>query len=426
MNEGVGNLEYVLIICFVLLSAFFSGAEAALLSVQRVRIRHLAESKSSGALRVLKMVEKPEKSLPPILLGNNLVNTAVAAVFTSVMLNWLEDENSAVLFATVGVTVILLIFGETIPKTLAANRAERFSIIISLPMAAIAFLFLPATWLLQNLAALVAKILGVSRKDHLITEEEIKSAVSLGSEIGAVEQEEAHAIKRLLELGERHSSEVMTPRPEIVVIEKGATISEFLNVYGKNSHTRFPVTDSVKGDVIGLVSSKDVLRLIASGASMDTPATDRLISHFFVPETKRADRLLAEMQSGSHQMALIADEFGDFAGLVTLKRLVEGIVGSTTGDDEIPEDEIVTLGRDTFDVDAGMSIPDANDRIGLDLPFGDYQTIAGLVMERLGRVPSVSDQIVIDNLSIQVAQMKGLRVLRVLVTRTPAPSNQDD
>ena len=125
-------------------------------------------------------------------------------------------------------------------------------------------------------------------------------------------------------------------------------------------------------------------------------------------------------------MALIADEFGDFAGLVTLKRLVEGIVGSTTGDDEIPEDEIVTLGRDTFDVDAGMSIPDANDRIGLDLPFGDYQTIAGLVMERLGRVPSVSDQIVIDNLSIQVAQMKGLRVLRVLVTRTPAPSNQDD
>ena len=426
MNEGVGNLEYILIICFVLLSAFFSGAEAALLSVQRVRIRHLAESKSSGALRVLKMVEKPEKSLPPILLGNNLVNTAVAAVFTSVMLNWLEDENSAVLFATVGVTVILLIFGETIPKTLAANRAERFSIIISLPMAAIAFLFLPATWLLQNLAALVAKILGVSRKDHLITEEEIKSAVSLGSEIGAVEQEEAHAIKRLLELGERHSSEVMTPRPEIVVIEKGATISEFLTVYGKNSHTRFPVTDSVKGDVIGLVSSKDVLRLIASGASMDTPATDRLISPFFVPETKRADRLLAEMQSGSHQMALIADEFGDFAGLVTLKRLVEGIVGSTTGDDEIPEDEIVTLGRDTFDVDAGMSIPDANDRIGLDLPFGDYQTIAGLVMERLGRVPSVSDQIVIDNLSIQVAQMKGLRVLRVLVTRTPAPSNQDD
>ena len=125
-------------------------------------------------------------------------------------------------------------------------------------------------------------------------------------------------------------------------------------------------------------------------------------------------------------MALIADEFCDFAGLVTLKRLVEGIVGSTTGDDEIPEDEIVNLGRDTFDVDAGMSIPDPNDRIGLDLPFGDYQTIAGLVMERLGRVPSVSDQIVIDNLSIQVAQMKGLRVLRVLVTRTPAPSNQDD
>lgn len=426
MSDGVGNLEYILIICFILLSAFFSGSEAALLSVQRVRIRHLAESKSAGALRVLKMVEKPENSLPPILLGNNLVNTAVAALFTSVMLNWFEDEGSAVLVATIAVTVILLIFGETIPKTLAANRAEKISAIVSLPLTAIAFVLIPATWLLQNLAAIVAKILGVSTKDDLITEDEIKSAVSLGSEVGAVEQEEAHAIRRLLELGERHSSEVMTPRPEITVIEQGATISEFLSIYTQNSHTRFPVTDSSNSDVIGLVSSKDILRLIASGAPMSSSATERLIAPFFVPETKRADRLLAEMQSGKHQMSLVVDEFGDFAGLVTLKRLVEGIVGTTTGADEVPEEEIVTLGRDTFDVDAGISISDANDRMGFDLPLGDYQTVAGFVMERLGRVPVMGDQIAVEGLRIQVAQMKGLRVLRVLVTRTPSPSNQDN
>ena len=422
MNDGVGSLEYILIVCFILLSAFFSGAEAALLSVQRVRIRHLAESKSAGALRVLKMVEKPEKSLPPILLGNNLVNTATAVLFTSVFLSWFKDEGSAVIASTAVVTLVLLIFGETIPKTLATNRAERLSTILSLPISVIAFLFMPATWLLENLAAFVAKLLGVSKKDELITEEEIKTAVSLGSEIGAVEREEADAIRRLLELGERHSSEVMTPRPEISVIDIGATISDFLGVYSKTSHTRFPVVDPLNGDVVGLVSSKDVLRLIASGASMESSATARIIAPFFVPETKRADRLLSEMQSEGHQMALIADEFGDFAGLVTLKRLVEGIMGPNTGDDETPEEEIVNLGRDTFDVDAGMSIPDANDRIGLNLPFGDYQTVAGLVMERLGRVPVVGDLVIVEGLKIQVAEMKGLRVLRVLVTRTPSPS----
>lgn len=424
MTGEVGVSVYVLIGVFVVLSAFFSGSEAALLSVQRVRIRHLAETGAAGASRVARMIERPERLLPPILLGNNLVNTAVAALTTSVALTLIEDEGRAVLAATVSVTLVLLVFGETIPKTLATSRAERIAMLVSLPMAGISLVLLPASIVLERLAASVGRLVGVTRSSQLITEEEIKTAVSLGGEVGAVERGEAETIRRLLELGERQAREVMTPRPEIVWVAQGASIADFLAVYAEHSHTRFPVSDADRGDVIGVVSAKDVLRQVAAGAALDAPAAGRLLPPFFVPETKKAGELLTEMQAGGHQMALIADEFGDLAGLVTLKRLVEGVVGSTTGGDEDVEEDVVPLGRDTFDVDAGISIADANERLGLGLPAGDYETVAGLVLARLGRVPEEGDRVAVEGLSIQVAEMRGVRVLRVLVTRSPASGPQ--
>ena len=425
MTGEVGVFIYVLIGVFVVLSAFFSGSEAALLSVQRVRIRQLADTGAAGAARVVRMIERPERLLPPILLGNNLVNTAVAALATTVALTLIDDEGRAVLAATAVVTVVLLVFGETIPKTLAISRAERIAMLVSLPVAGISWVLRPASIVLERLAGLVAKLVGAAPSRQAITVEEIKTAVSLGGEAGAVEREEVETIRRLFELGERRAREVMTPRPEIVWVEQGATIRDFLAVYGEHSHTRFPVSEGNTGDVVGLVSAKDVLRQVAAGADMDATATGRLLPPFFVPETKQADELLAEMQAGGHQMALIADEFGDLAGLVTLKRLVEGIVGITTGVDEVVKKEVVVpLGRDTFDIDAGISIADANERLGLGLPAGDYETVAGLVLERLGRVPDEGDQVAVEGLRIQVAEMRGVRVLRVLVTRTPASGAQ--
>jgi putative hemolysin len=419
MADEVGVLSYVLIGIFLVLSAFFSGSEAALLSVQRVRIRHMASHGIAGASRVARMIDRPGQLLPPILLGNNLVNTAAAAVSTSIALTLIEDAGRAVLAATAAVTVVLLVFGETIPKTVATRRAERFAIAVSLPIQLISVLLRPVSIVLERLADSVARLFGgTTERESLITEEEIKMVVSMGGEVGAVEPGEADMIRRLLELGERRASEVMTPRPEIVWVDQGTSVRDFLGVYGEHSHTRFPVRGTGGGDVVGLVSVKDVLRQVAAGAAFETPATNLLHEPFFVPETKPGYELLQEMQAGGHQVALIADEFGELAGLVTLKRLVEGIVGPTAGTDEPADQDFVAIGEDDFDVDAGMSIADANDRMDLALPAGDYETVAGLVMDRLGRIPEAGDVVVLGTRRLQVAEMRGLRVVRVTVTRT--------
>ena len=419
MLDDAGTLSLALLGALLVLSAFFSGSEAALLAVQRVRIQALANGGSAAAARVVRMTEHPERLLPPILLGNNLVNTAAAAIATTIAIALLRDEGQAVLVATAAVTVVLLVFGETIPKTVAARNPERAAIIVSLPMRLVSLLLLPASYLLQTVSSGVAKIVG-DKPRSVVTEEEIKTMISLGRAAGEVEQGEEEMIRRVFEAGDRRVREVMTPRPEIVWVEEGATTADFLRLYAEHPHTRFPVRSAATGDVAGMLSVKDVMRSLAAGAPPDTPVTGALREAHFVPETKLARDLLAEMQAMRQQTAIVADEFGDVAGLVTLRRLVEGIVGSTSGADEPQEEEeVVAVGAGAFEVDAGLSIAEANERLGLRLPTGEYDTIAGLVMEALGRVPEVGASATVGGRVIRVAEMRGVRIERVLISDAP-------
>jgi putative hemolysin len=421
MIGEVGAASVVLFVVFVFLSAFFSGSEAAMLSVQRIRIQHLVNTKTAGASRVARMIESPDKLLPPILLGNNLVNTAAAALATAVAIDVVESEGQGVLIATAAVTVVLLIFGETIPKTLAARNAERMAIVLALPLQWIGWLMRPASWLLERLAAGVALLLGAGRARSAITEEEIKAMVALGRDEGAVEHGEAEMIRRVLEFGDRHVREVMTPRPEIVWVEQGATIKQFLGQYAGNYHTRFPVYRGTPDNVVGLIAIKDVMLLLAGGGDLDSQATARLRPALFVPETKRVQELFDEMRESGEQIAMIADEFGGVAGLVTLKRLVEEIVGRVGAEDQPMPQEVVEVGKDTYDLDAGMSIAEANERLELGVPTGEYETIAGFVLEQLGRVPEAGDEVVYERSRFTVTEMQGVRIAKVRVVRAPGP-----
>jgi putative hemolysin len=421
MIGEVGAASVVLFVVFVFLSAFFSGSEAAMLSVQRIRIQHLVNTKTAGASRVARMIESPDKLLPPILLGNNLVNTAAAALATAVAIDVVESEGQGVLIATAAVTVVLLIFGETIPKTLAARNAERMAIVLALPLQWIGWLMRPASWLLERLAAGVALLLGAGRARSAITEEEIKAMVALGRDEGAVEHGEAEMIRRVLEFGDRHVREVMTPRPEIVWVEQGATIKQFLGQYAGNYHTRFPVYRGTPDNVVGLIAIKDVMLLLAGGGDLDSQATARLRPALFVPETKRVQELFDEMRESGEQIAMIADEFGGVAGLVTLKRLVEEIVGRVGAEDQPMPQEVVEVGKDTYDLDAGMSIAEANERLELGEPTGEYETIAGFVLEQLGRVPEAGDEVVYERSRFTVTEMQGVRIAKVRVVRAPGP-----
>ena len=420
MFGEVGAASILLLVVFIFLSAFFSGSEAALLSVQRVRIQHLVSIRTSGAARVARMTERPEKLLPPILLGNNLVNTGLAALATAIAISIFDNENEGVLIATGVVTVVLLIFGETLPKTAAARRPERVSIIVALPIEWIGWVLRPATFILEALSSCAGRLFGATNNAAFITQEEIKNMISVGRQEGAVEAGEADMIRRVLEFGDRQVREVMTPRPEVVWIEEGTTIRRFLDLYDENYHTRFPVCQGTLDNVVGVIAVKDVMRLLSAGADLDSVATVRVRPATFVPETKRVQYLFDEMRGKGDQLALIADEFGGVAGLVTLKRLVEDIVGRVGDEEQTAPEGFIELAEGMFDLDAGLSIAEANEGAGLGLPAGEYETVAGFMLEQLGKLPEVGGTLTYGDLQFVVTEMQGVRIARVRVTREPA------
>ncbi len=418
MLGDVSSVSLFLLAVFLFLSAFFSGSEAALLSVQRVRIRHLVSERVTGARRVARMVERPERLLPPILLGNNLVNTGAAAVATTIAIGLIADENLAVVTATGVVTVVLLVFGETIPKTIAARHAERSAMLVAPAIQVVSWVLRPISFVLLAIGSGIVKVFGGGSVAQEVTQEEIKTLAQVASERGTVEQEEAEMIRRVLEFGDRRVSELMTPRPEIVALTASADIGNFLSLYNENYHTRFPVVGNNLDDVVGLVAVKDVMRQLAAGASLDSPVTLETRPVRFVPETKLLSDLFDEMRASGDQLVMVADEYGDVAGLVTLKRLVEGIVGRVRDEEQRtgPEEALV-FDEDTVELDAGLAVSEANERLGLRLPPGQYETVAGFLLELLGSIPSEGMVGAYRNLRFTVTEMRGTRIMRVRVNR---------
>lgn len=423
--EDIGLANILLFVTLVILSAFFSGAEAALLSVQKVRIQHLASQGKPGAARVARMIETPERLLPPILLGNNIANTAVAAVATAVAIVIIEDETTAVIVSTAVVASVLLLFGETIPKTISARYAERVSVFVALPIQWAGWALLPGVFILQKTAVLVGKIFRTgSQSQNVITEEEIKNIVTVGRDVGAVEKDEAEMIRRVLEFGDRQVREIMTPRTEIIWVEKNASLKQFLAIYHEKYHTRFPVYEGDHDNVVGMLSVKDVMRLIAKNPiALDISVTEAMRQAYFVPETKLVGELFGEMRGSGYQMAMISDEYGGLAGLVTLKQLVEGIVGPVGEEGEAPEEEAVILSENAYELDAGMQVEEANEQLELGLPEGEYETIAGFVLARLGHIPVLNELFVFRNLRFRITEMKGVKIERVLVIRSTPKSD---
>lgn len=426
MWSDVSAASLMLLAVFLLLSAFFSGSEAALLSVQRVRLRRLVSEKTSGAARVERMIEHPERLLPPILFGNNLVNTGVAAIATSIAALLIADKNLAVAVATAAVTVVLLVFGETIPKTVAARHAERVSILVAPVIQGVGWVLKPVSLVLQTISLSIAKLFGGGSLSQLITEEEIKAMVEFGSESGAVEQGEADIIRRVLSFGDRRVSELMTPRPEIVALKADATIQDFLSLYGESYHTRFPVVRDQLDDVVGMVSVKDVVRQLGGGAGPDSPVPMESRTPRFVPETKGLDDLFDEMRSNGDPIVMVADEYGGVAGLVTFKRLVESIVGRVEEgeDEEGYEPHVEVVDEYTAYLDGRLSIPDANEQLALDLPTGEYETVAGFLLEQLGSIPEVGAEVSFGKLHFAVLEMQGVRIGRLRVRRDPDPEDE--
>ena len=409
----------LLIVVFLVLSAFFSSSEAAFLSFQKTRLSHLVNINVPGAKRVSLMIANMERLLSTILLGNNLVNVAFSAIITMLSVELLGGGPLAVGFATLVGTALLLIFGEIIPKSVAVRKAESLSLLYARPLKSLEVALFPAILFLQWLSNITQHLFGRdSNSDETITEGEILSMIDIGEAEGTVEPAEAEMLENVFRFGDQQVREVMTPRPEIVSIERGITLQKFLQIYAENTHTRFPVHKESRDDIVGIISAKDILRALATrGVQENESVTDIVRDVYFVPETKPVSELFEELRRTGHQMAICLDEYGGIAGLVTIKRLTEVVVGKVGEEGESPEEEYSNIRPNLYQIEGGMDIEEANEEMELNLPEGDYETIAGFVLSQLGEIPSVGDQFEYKNLLFRIQEMDRFRIESLLIRK---------
>ena len=418
--DGLNILYLVLALLCVLVSAFFSSSEIAFISLQRIRIKHLQSQGIARAGLVAKVLEKPEKFISTVVLGNNFVNTAAATLSTAIALSlWSTNQEIAVLIATVVVTIVLLVVGETVPKIAAAQHSERIDLLNVTPVTYLSWILSPLVAVLEWIGTGFSKLIGGQpTRRTIVTEEEIRTMISVGREEGVVEESEAKMLHKVFEFGDHPVREAMIPRPEVVWIEKGTKFKDFLALYPLSPHTRFPVYEDTPDNVVGALSIKDVLMAQSAGKLTDDALIDEFVRPVvFAPESKKIGKLFAEMQAEGTQIAVVVDEYGGIAGMVTMKQLLAQVVGRFRDEAWKQSQDFQAIDEHTYDVDGGMRIDEVNQELSLDLPEGDYETIAGLVLHRLGHIPKQGEQMRFGNLKLVVKEMKGLRIEKLRITK---------
>jgi len=386
----------------------------------------MVDTKVKGAGRVLRMIQRPEKLLSTILLGNNLVNTAAAALGTALAIS-LWGKESGILIATIVVTILILIFGETTPKTLATRHTERFSLVLARPIEIISWLFTPFVAVLSWIASGFSKLVGGAPVPRsLVSEEEIRTMISVGHREGTVEEVEAEMLHKVFDFGDRPVREVMVPRTEVVCIEQGSKLADFLALYAESPLSRFPVYQENMDNVVGILSIKDVLMAQAKGAINEEGAIDDLVRPaYFAPESKRIGELFTEMRDKNYRMAVVVDEYGGTAGIVSLSRLVEEIVGAVGDELAEAEREYEAINEYTFQIDGGMRIDEANEEMGLELPEGDYETVAGFILDHLGHIPRTGERLRYKGVNLVITEMRGVKIEKILLTKKRHAASAD-
>jgi putative hemolysin len=412
------ELYVVLLVIFLVLSAFFSGSETAFISIQRFRLEYLVSNEVKGARRVARMIERPERFLSTVLFGNTLVNAAAAALATAMAVFFWGEQG--IIIATIALTIILLIFCEASPKTVAAQNSEKLSLILSRPIQFVSWLFTPFVVALSWLALVFTKIAGGTPVPRsIISDEEIRTMISVGREEGTVEEAEAKMLHKVFDFGDRPVHEVMVPRLEVAALQQGSTISDFLKLYIESPISRFPVYKENMDNVVGILSVKDVLMARAKGTISDDSTIDDLVRPaYFTPETKLINELFFEMREKNYRMAVVVDEYGGTAGIVSLSRLVEEIVGEVGDELAGIEKDYEIINEYTFQIDGSMRVEEANEEMELNLPEGeDYETVAGFILSLLGHIPRRNEQLRYRGLKIVITEMRGQKIEKILLTK---------
>ena len=403
------------LVLLVIFAAFFAASEAALISISRIRAHSMVDRNVKGSKDVLRLVDDRNRVLTSILVANTIVLLAADSLATYVALQ-MGIPNGAV-WSTVVMTVVLLLFGEILPKTVVTNDGERWSLRLSKPMRWMARFLRPVVWLFLAATNVMVKPLGIKHPHQFVTEEDIRALVNVGAEQRVIEEEEREMIHSVIEFGDTIVREVMTPRPEIVAVSIDDSPRRALDVVISEGYSKLPVYQESKDDIVGVVHDRELLIALANGTLAHTSirALMRLVSH--VPETKKIAELLREMQRDKFSMAIVVDEYGGTAGLVTMEDLLEEIVGEIRDEHDADEQEPFSfISDEEAVVDAGVNIEDVNAKLGTHIPTEDFETIGGYTVGLFGRLPKEGEEIEAGaHMRLRVDRTRGRRILAVRV-----------
>jgi len=406
-DEHLLYLFGLLILFF--LSAFFSGSETALMAFDRLRLKYLVEKGHPGAARLEALLEKPDRILSTILIGNNLVNIA-ASVFATALLIEIFGNHGELLTILI-MTPLLLILAEITPKTYAAKNPERVSFLVIKPIVLFMWLLTPVIFVISGLSSLLNRLLQSEKKQTIISEDEIKSIISVGEQDGTVHRDKRKMLHGIFELGQIRVRDVMIPRTEVAGICVDLPFSEILHLVQKARHSRFPVYEENLDSVIGIVHSKDILNYVHQPDAFDIRKAARI--PFFVPESQLIESLLQSFREKKVHLAIVVDEHGGVEGIVTLEDIIEEVFGEI--EDEYDNDETLVrkVAPGYYIVDGSASLKTVNQKFTLDFSEEHATTLAGLVMQLLDKIPVEGDQCETGKVSLVVSKMIDQRIDQV-------------
>ena len=406
-----GVMQLIALIILVLLSAFFSSAETSLTTVNRVRLKTLAEEGNRRAKTALEVLDKYGKMLSAILIGNNIVNLSASALATTLAIH----IHFTVGIATAILTVVILIFGEIVPKNMAMINSEKMALLYASMISGLMKLLTPLIFVIDSLAKGIMKLFRVDAdKKTAMTENELRTYVGVGHEDGVIESEERVMIYNVFDFGDAVAKDVMIPRIDMVTVDKEATYEEVMEVFKDCMYTRIPVFEEDKDNIIGLINIKDFI-LVEDKAKFKI--SDILRQAYYTYEFKKTADLLVEMRQKCFNVAFVLNEYGGTAGMITLEDLLEEIVGEIRDEYDSDEEQLIQKMQDrTYLVEGSMKLSDINDELGTDLQSEDYDSIGGLIIEHLDRVPEDGAQIVTDQgIRLQVQGVSQNRILKVIM-----------
>jgi CBS domain containing-hemolysin-like protein len=427
-REVIGVLGALTIVVLMALSAFFSSSEIAMFSLPKHRIDALVEDGIPGSETVSELKSDPHRLLITILVGNNLVNIAMSSISTGLLVYLGLGQGEAVAAATFGITALVLLFGESAPKSYAVENTESWALRIARPLKLSEYVLLPLVVTFDYLTRVVNRVTGgrSAIETSYVTRDEIQDMIETGEREGVIEEEEREMLQRIFRFNNTIAKEVMTPRLDMTGISKESTVEAALEECVQSGHARLPVYEGSLDNVIGVVDIRELVRDLNYGESGDPDLDDLIEPTLHVPESKNVDDLLAEMRENRVQMAIVIDEFGTTEGLVTMEDLTEEIVGEILeGGEEHP---VEFVDDDTVLVRGEVNIDEVNEALDIELPEGEeFETIAGFIFNRAGRLVESGEEFAYGAVTLRVEQIENTRILkaRVTVDRDAAPEEPE-